>query len=630
MDFFDFLGDGPLEAADAWDVERDVLTTRSFPSTVIYREQTNNRARKSTCTCSGAEKHRNFFDFSKSIVRPNLKEDRPIPDNVKVCWNARNIFEMKLPRELVTNRTGNRYTIDELPLIDDVCYTLRKGTYWFSRAAYKGGSVRKGLTDLGRQLIILLSGRNSHERLHNSAGSLLSEKTNPRGMQRLRNITSTIDGIIMQICLCFPGEEVLTWSNVDELIHCLLRNLVPDYIRPGNMVNTESSYEKIKRIRKAIKQSGFHVSRDLKEIPIPRELSFFRRLLKHIGNGKTPLDLYRVSVLCQTRASGVPPKTVFEKTFSKIKEVLQTPHDPETFRRSAPYVKTCMDNLHESYCAGKSEDQLSGIFARVLGAAKVSLSDSAEMFTTHQDGGKLEAAREVLSNNPQIPELDLDTGQLTGKLLTSENSTVGDRLFHWGLGHFHLDDPKATYDSNVMSVKISLVAEMGKYRGVTVSHLAHASVLHVFSHIGLEYLRGIPTSQSGISAANHAWNFFKRMTMLNPTGAFALGDEDTFLFSTDWRTATDYMEHQLTATIINNFAVILGFPNWYRRVIVCALTQPRQVEFLDEDKVLARFFTGRGSLMGDPGTKVILHLYHLICREAAKLAANRFAQETRS
>jgi len=623
MDIFDLLADdGPSPMDDTesninpWDVDLDVLTTKSFPSTTTYRGSMHYSGR--SCECSGTERHRSFFDFNKAVVKPNLLQGKEIPAGIKVCWNAQNIFEMFLPRTIIKHWiAGGRMQVSQLKVVGDLELVLRRTTYWYNRAAYIDGSIKNGLTDLGRQFLILFAGKTSNNHWHNKAGELRGHAIGKTAIHRLRTILSTIDGILMQICLCYPGEDHLSWDWVDKVTHALLRNLVPDYIRPGNNTDTESSFEKIKRIRKSVKESGFHITKDVNDIIIPRELSFFRRLLKPISDGKTPLDLYRISLLCQTRAAGVPPRTVYTKTKEKLVRILRTPPNEEVYQKTRPYIKIGMEKIHARICAGKSQGELKSLFSRCLNAAKVSLSDSAEMFTTTDSGGKLERAREVLSELGAIDEIDLETGEKTGNVLTSMADTEGEMLFHWALGHFHLENPKATYDSNVMSVRLSLVSEMGKFRGISVSHLAHAMALHVFSHVGLEYLKLIPSSESGVGAANHAWNFFKRMSQTNPRGEFVLGDEDVFLFSTDWETATDFMESKVTASILNHLCEVLGIPTWYRKVIICALTQPRQVEFYDNDHLLQRFFTGRGTLMGDPGTKVVLHLYHLVCREAA-------------
>jgi len=605
----------------------DVLTTHSFPSTQILRRQKNSRAPKSACACTGGENHRNFFDFCKVVVRPNFCEGIEIPEDIAVCWNARSLFNTALPRELIATKNGDRVLLSDLPTIGDVVYALRKGTYWFARAAYYGSSVRNCLTPTGRHLILLLAGVSSTSGNFNRAGSFLAEKTNPKGIKALRNILATIDGMLMQICLCFPGEDFLNWKRVDAIIHCLLRNLVPDYTRHRTKVEVESSFEKIKRIRKAIKKAGFDMDGDVGSVPVPRELSFLRRVLQRIGTGQAPIDIYRVSILCQTRASGVPPMTVYEKTFSKIKETLQTPSSREQYEKIAPYINHTVDKIHAEYCGGKSADHLSEIMHRVQRCAKISLSDSAEMFTTLKEGGKLEAAREVLARHKEVDEISLINGSKTGKVLDSTNSNEGERLFHWALAQFDLSNPKAVYDRNIMSVRLSLIAEMGKWRGVSVAHLAHAVVLHPLSHVTLEYLREHPSARSGVGAANHAWNFFKRLSLQNPAGAFVLGDEDIWLFSTDWETASDKANSLITAHTLNKVCRVTGIPEHYRRVCVFALAQPRQVEFKDpEDKTLCRFFTQSGTLMGDPCTKTIMQWLHLIADKAAEELAQRSAR----
>jgi hypothetical protein len=261
-----------------------------------------------------------------------------------------------------------------------------------------------------------------------------------------------------------------------------------------------------------------------------------------------------------------------------------------------------------------SESESERFWARVISRAKISLSDSGEFFTNSESGGKLEAARLVLSQNDRIPEVDLETGAHTGRILGPEDQ-VGIRLFHWACNVFR--DRKTIYDRNVMSVRVSLVAELAKYRAITVSHLAHAILLHVLSHVLLEYLSAIPSSRSGIGAANHAWNFFKRLSHKNPVGKFIF-EKDVYVFSTDWEEATDWLDHLISQLIVNRLCNNVGIPTWYRQTVVFALCAPRQVEEIDQDsKILSRYFTTRGELMGDPVVKVILHICHLVARYAA-------------
>jgi hypothetical protein len=258
---------------------------------------------------------------------------------------------------------------------------------------------------------------------------------------------------------------------------------------------------------------------------------------------------------------------------------------------------------------GARRDQF---FEQVVKEAKVSLSDSGEFFTNQNVGGKLEAARRVLSTNREIPEIDLESGRPTGKILTRDNSSQGEMLFHWSCGTFV--DRATVYKRNCMSCRISLVAELGKYRTITVSTLQHALLLHPFSHMGLKILEAMPEDQSGIKAANHAWNFFKRLSHKNPSASFLFNEGiQTSVTSLDWEQATDYTDPHIAGAMINRLMFKLGVPTWYRQTVLFALTAPRQVETLDRNMVpIEVFYTSRGVLMGDPVTKVILHLHHAI------------------
>jgi len=273
-------------------------------------------------------------------------------------------------------------------------------------------------------------------------------------------------------------------------------------------------------------------------------------------------------------------------------------------------------HLHDEVVKTRSEEERKTLFTKCSEAAKVSLSDSGEFFTTCGEGGKLEAARKVLTQYEKMPLIDLNTGQRTGRFIRPESGNQGEFLFMWACNMFH--DRTTCYDRNVMNVRVHLVAELGKYRAITVSHLAHSVLLHVISHVLLRYLGYIPSSESGVRAANHAWNFFKRLSHKNPAANFVFGDEETYLFSTDWETATDYAPHKTSAMMFNLICRELGIPEWYRQVCNFALFAPRQVEAIDrEDKLLYRYFTTRGVLMGDPVTKVILHMFHLIAKHGS-------------
>jgi len=423
----------------------------------------------------------------------------------------------------------------------------------------------------------------------------------------------------MQLCLCFPDKGFyIRWDRIDQINNCLISLLLVDYFNDPNADLTRlTTFEKVKKLRKAVKMHGFNPCGNLEDIEIPRELSFLQVAMEIIGSKKRPIDLYRVATLGQTRASGVPPRVIYFKTLEKIKAILQEPQDRSVYERVSGLIQIGVSEVHHAVLDKLgTEAEKEKFWAHCLSKAKISLSDSGEFFTKSSDGGKLEAARKVLHTVNTIPRRSLFNGNIEG-YLDPKQDPAGECLFYWALDQF--SDDEECYNRNLMSVRISLVAELGKYRGITVSHLAHAMLLHVLSHVLLEYLSVIPSSESGIGAANHAWNFFKRLSHKNPHASFLFGDGENYLFSTDWEQATDYCDHTVAMAMLNRLCIMLGIPEYYRETCVFALCAPRQVEFIDpEGKTLEMFLTTRGELMGDPVVKVILHLYHLISRFAAR------------
>jgi hypothetical protein len=490
-----------------------------------------------------------------------------------------------------------------------------EGTYWFPRLM--GKKTATGNSVHGKAVLRLISGMRSYSGPEET-WQLVSRKVSREGVNRLRQILATVDGLVMQIVLSFFETDFPTWERLDQVIYCMITQLLPDYFR-GEMtdVNQLSTFEKVKKLRKAIKMAGFNEIGDVSEINVPRELSFFQTICNMVGKDKSPLSLEKVMTLSQTRASGVPPMSVYYRTQRKLREVLTAPPDFTAWEQVKFYVGKGIDQLHYDILHGKSLEERERFLSRCLDRAKISLSDSGEFFTKSHEGGKLEAVRKVLHSLQQVEEINLETGLKTGKILNKENSTVGDMIFHWSCAQFV--DRAHIYETNVMSVRVSLVAELGKYRGITVSHIAHSVLLHVASHVLLEYIKEVPSSRSGVSAANHAWNFFKLLSHKNPTASFIFGNEDTYVFSTDWSDATNYCDHAVAQGMINRAMDKLGFPSWYRQTVTFALCAPRQVEFIDpEEKTLEKYYTTRGVLMGDPVTKVVLHLYHIVARYSAR------------
>jgi len=590
-----------------WAPDNDVLSLKSFPGTSILRY---GKFREHLCHCGERDRHRSLFDVNLLFTANNLLGNLDCPE-IRVCHNADNLWECKLPRALTGLKS--RVVFTDLPDVRTAMAVLKKGTYWYRQLA-KG---KYASCVFQRKISRLLGGYQSPEGSE-PFGEVKSRRISGPAVQRFRSLLATVDGLLMQVILAFPGSpEFQNWSRIDQIQRSMISNLLDDYFKDLDP-NRVLTYEKVKRLRKEIKMHGFNPASNMSAVVVPRELSAMRVALSMV-RGETPLTYLQVMILSQTRASGVPPRGVYDKTIAKTIAILKTPSSRELFDIiKGPLVRS-VDHLYYDLLIriGGSENR-EKFFTDVANAAKVSLSDSGEFFTNTNDGGKLEASRRVLIAHPEIPEIDLHTGLPTGKILTRDSPT-GERLFHWACGTFV--DRTKVYEKNCMSCRISLVAELGKYRTITVSTLQHAVLLHPFSHMGLKILEALPSSESGIGAANHAWNFFKRLSHKNPSASFIFNkDIETSVMSTDWESATDYCDPYIAGAMINRFMNLLGIPQWYAQTVHFALCAPRQVETLDRNGVpVSKFYTSRGVLMGDPVTKVVLHLHHLVGRRIAGL-----------
>jgi len=596
---------------DPWDHDKHVLALGSFPSTSIlrYRKIWSGDHIKPPCSCSEGQEHRDLFSFNRLFVADCMVGKTCRLPSIRVCHNTENIWESRLPRAL----TGleNRITFDKLPTVRHALKVLKRGTWWYPQLS-KGKFGRNSFT---RAIARLLAGLTTPDGRENWA-EVKSAKLNNSSVQRLRSMLAVVDGLLMQVVLAFPGSpEFQNWKRIDQISRSMISNILVDYFKDLNPERI-TTYEKVKMVRKSIKEMGFNPIKSMKDVVVPRELSAIRVALSLI-RGETPLKYYQVMIMSQTRASGVPPRSVYEKTLKKTREVLMTPSSPDLYESVKGPLTRAVDHLYSELLTRVSNKD--GFFESVVKSSKISLSDSGEFFVKTDDGGKLEAARRVLKAHPEIDEINLHTGERTGNVLTKENSKPGERLFHWSCGKF--TDRSKIYQNNSMSCRISLVAELGKYRLITVSALQHAVLLHPFSHMGLKILEAFPSSESGVGAANHAWNFFQRISHKNPSASFVFNETNTTsVFSTDWSEATNYSDPYVARAMLNRLMYSLGVPNWYRESVILALTAPRQVEYMDRNGVpISLEYTKRGVLMGDPVTKIVLHLTHLVGSKMAGL-----------
>lgn len=200
-----------------------------------------------------------------------------------------------------------------------------------------------------------------------------------------------------------------------------------------------------------------------------------------------------------------------------------------------------------------------------------------------------------------------------------------------------------TTPADVLSeVKVSVVKEPGKARTVTKGKASLKVILNAVNQICSSCLKkAISSSASGMSSANHLWNFFKDIYRdkqifdhvfktvrnlpnfsKNEKGPCKMeqGLDPLYAASTDYSTATDYLSHQIADIIGTQWMVRCGIPPILREVVRKTCYKPRKlfytglnietgVSSAKED--LHMIMMKRGVLMGDPLTKPILHFVNI-------------------
>jgi hypothetical protein len=461
---------------------------------------------------------------------------------------------------------------------------------------------------------------------------------------RLLELLKTVDGMFIQRYLCFP-EEVWTWERFDMFILGNLSHLIGDEFLDGEMteraLTIDTAYSQLKATRKWFKLHSHRGTLDialgdLKKIP--HWCRQFANVWKRANGSTGAKRVYLFGLLSQTRGCGTPPplvllqsKVKFLKTISK-----ESPSEPRTtaqIRRAA--LTEIINDLPDE------------AFTGLVTKARVTVTTSSSWEKTRREGGTIEAARELLASLPIgecVPIRDLDTGKVVRYKLPSGFDSTGEVIFWLALDHVLRTPPDL-----LKQAFLTVVKEPGKARSVTKARACLKIVLDLVNKIIAEPLeKGIRSSSSGMGKSNHGWNLFCRlMSDDNRETVFHVEDReenpyegyvertDTFsdlwMVSTDYQEATDQMQHKVAADLGQAWMQKCGIPRLLRAIVHKTCFEPRDV-FFYATGVLKTIGTERpemginirsvrlvqGILMGDPCTKVVLHLTNVVARHVGK------------
>jgi len=475
-------------------------------------------------------------------------------------------------------------------------------------------------------------------------------KTRPRSSRALRliELLKTVDGIFTQRYLANPAE-VWTWERFDMFtlgnISLLLGDEFLDGELPLGVLSVRTSYATLKWTRKWFKLVSHRGNLEFSTKPPPEGGVWSRQywrtwqVLKH---AKGYEYLLIAGILSQTRGCGTPPNLVVlqAKRDFLITVSLEPPKESatvRTLRRLA--IEEVIDNLPVAAVTGLATK------------ARVTITSAACWEKTRKEGGTTEQIKEMINSvepTSQIPLRDLDTGRVVSWKFQDDFDSIGELIFWISLDHVLRTPPV-----ELRKAFLTVVKEPGKARSVTKARACLKIVLDLVSKLCSEPLaKGIRSSQSGMSASNHGWNLFNSLssepernelfTVLNREESAFEGYveridtfEDLFASSTDYKAATDSLEHQVAKDLGVPWMTKCGIPRLLQGIVVETCYKPRQVYFKATGLIAdlgdaapemgpdIRVVTlRRGVLMGDPLTKPVLHLVNVCDRHLQNRATS--------
>jgi len=282
-------------------------------------------------------------------------------------------------------------------------------------------------------------------------------------------------------------------------------------------------------------------------------------------------------------------------------------------------------------------------FTGLATKSRVTVTTAACWEETRREGGTTEEIRRIIHSGEtwdQVPVRDLETGSIITHIDRESDVTTGELIF-WSC----LDQVLRTPREDLKVAFLTVVKEPGKARSVTKARACLKVVLDLVNKLCSEPLaKGIRSSTSGMSAANHGWNLFLDLTSQEMRNeVFSLSERtenpyegyvertdtfgDLFMSSTDYEEATDQMQLEVASDLGNAWMLKCGIPALLRGIVNECCFTPRTVYFLARGPLvhigtpapeigadIRRVPLSQGVLMGDPLTKVILHLTNVVAR----------------
>lgn len=462
--------------------------------------------------------------------------------------------------------------------------------------------------------------------------------------KRLLEVLKTVDGMFVQRYTAFP-EEVWTWEKFDLFVLKNLDMLLDDEFLDGEVdsIETKTRYEELKDSRKLFKslanRDNLLRAIELGEVEnqLPKWLHHLIPIWERAMKQQYERKEFLLGLLSQTRGCGTPPNFVILK--AKVKFIETVTDAP---REINPSTKKIILNVLEKTIASVPDEVFTGLTTK----ARITITTSGCWETAAKEGGTLQTISELVNcgrEGKPVTIIDLYTGE-PERDATLEELSVGEYIFWACLEKVLMTDPEELRRAFLLVVK-----EPSKGRSVTKASAYLKVILDCISKIcAWPLAKGFKTSKSGMLASSHGWNFFlqffdkdeeedcfepiHRIESERIAGSHfeQTTYRDIFIGSTDFRTATDFMDHWLARVIGTSWMKKCGIPPILQMVVLMTSFEPREIHFIGkgylsrfgeptEDESIRKVVLRKGVLMGDPLTKIILHIVNILIRKTSEL-----------
>jgi len=469
--------------------------------------------------------------------------------------------------------------------------------------------------------------------------------------QRFLEMLKTVDGMFTSRFTSLP-EEVWTWDKFDNFALNNISHLISDEFFDGEFKNIDISpqtaYEALKAFKKTAKLylHGNTIQQGIPKWP-ERAPQGWLQYIHAIASRcyimrEGPKRLQCLSYLIQTRCAGTPPPLVVLK--SKMKALIIFSTQPDDLKPGmAQVIAASVDEVIKKI----PDSAFTGLHSK----AAVNATAAACWEYKRRECGSLQGVKDIIAGyeaGAKVPIVDLVTGKEVEWLRPDELS-LGSYIFWAALKIVMKTDP-----DELSKVMIAMAIEPGKARTVTKGVTAVKVVLDVINHLcSWPLAKGLESSSTGMKASHHAWNVFKSFYKPEnrdeffkvegtPTMRTLDGSEMTMEYtyrnmyssSTDFNNATDFLRHDVAKILSNKWMYRVGIPPVLRGLVNRICYMPRKVYFsgsgplmsigeaapTDDDVMRRVVWLRRGVLMGDPLTKVTLHLVNASVRAYAENA----------